>query len=395
MSLLVNIMSSPFDKPTIESRLSVRGSKWHRDASDIIPLWLADPDYPLCPEVKQALRDAVEEEFTVYGSDAEARDCMSAKIKRFNKIDVPASQIMLTQGVTPGMWLAARHATRPGDEVIVTDPMYYPFVSQTQIAQTHTIRWNLDIDDGYKFDIEQLKSLISPKTKLIFVCNPHNPAGRVMTKAELKGIADIAVDNGIYVYVDELWEDIRNDGRKHISLASLNPEIADITISGWGFSKMWGVPGLQAGYLAATNKVIFESLQKHAYGVLRGTNNMGKAMAPVICGEKVDYWRKDMNKYMEEVRDLVTKRLNEMGDITVPHLEGTYLLFPRFNYGLTSAELNKVIFEEARVSLGTGITFGPKADSHMRILTATSKGIMNEALDRIESIIPKLEKMAK
>ena len=388
-------MSSPFDKPTIESRLSVRGAKWHRDAPDIIPLWLADPDYPLCPEIKQTLHDAVEEEFTVYGSDAEARECMSVKIKRANKIDVPASQIMLTQGVTPGMWLAARHATRPGDEIIVTDPMYYPFVTQTQVAQTHTVRWNLDVDDEYKFDIEKLKSLISPKTKLIFVCNPHNPAGRVMTKAELKGIADLAVDNGIYVYVDELWEDILNDGRKHISLASLNPEIADITISGWGFSKMWSVPGLQAGYLAATNKVIFESLQKHAYGVLRGTNNMGKALAPVICSGKLDYWKKDMNKYLGEVRDLVTKRLTEMGDITVPHLEGTYLMFPRFNYGLSSDELDRVFMKEAKVSFGKGIAFGPKADGHMRILTATSKGIMNEALDRIESVIPTLEKMAK
>ncbi len=388
-------MSSPFDKPTIESRLSVRGAKWHRDAPDIIPLWLADPDFPLCPEIKQTLRDAVEEEFTVYGSDAKARESMSVKIKRDNKIDVPASQIMLTQGVTPGMWLAARHATRPGDEIIVTDPMYYPFVSQTQVAQTHTVRWNLDVDDGYRFDIEKLKGLISPKTKLIYVCNPHNPAGRVMTKDELKGVADVAVDNGIYVYVDELWEDILNDGRKHISLASLNPEIADLTISGWGFSKCWSVPGLQAGYLAATNDVIFESLKKHAYGVLRGTNNMGKALAPVICSGKLDYWKKDMNKYLGEVRGLVTKRLTEMGDITVPHLEGTYLMFPRFNYGLSSDELDRVFMKEAKVSFNKGVVFGPKADGHMRILTATSKGIMNEALDRIEKVIPILEKMAK
>jgi aspartate/methionine/tyrosine aminotransferase len=302
---------------------------------------------------------------------------------------------MLTQGVTPGMWLAARHATRPGDEIIVTDPMYHPFVTQTQVAQTHTVRWNLDVDDGYKFDIEKLKGLISPKTKLIYVCNPHNPAGRVMTKEELKGVADVAVDNGIYVYVDELWEDILNDGRKHISLASLNPEIADLTISGWGFSKCWGVPGLQAGYLAATNEVIFESLKKQAYGVLRGTNNMGKALAPVICSGKLDYWKKDMNKYLGEVRDLVTKRLTEMGDITVPHLEGTYMMFPRFNYGLSSDELDRVFLKEAKVSFTKGIAFGPKADGHMRILTATSKGIMNEALDRIEKVIPILEKMAK
>jgi len=89
----------------------------------------------------------------------------------------------------------------------------------------------------------------------------------------------------------------------------------------------------------------------------------------------------------------VAKRFNEMGDFTVPHLEATYLMFPRFNYGLTSDELDKVLLKDAKVSLNKGSAFGPSGQGHMRILTATSKGIMNEALDRIESIIPKLEKM--
>jgi cystathionine beta-lyase len=116
-------------------------------------------------------------------------------------------------------------------------------------------------------------------------------------------------------------------------------------------------------------------------------------MAPLICSGKIDYWYKEQNKYLAEVRDLVSKRLTEMGDITVPHIEATYLMFPRFNYGLTSDELNKVLMKDAKVCLHKGSAFGPSGDPHMRILTATSKGIMNEALDRIESIIPKLEKM--
>jgi bifunctional pyridoxal-dependent enzyme with beta-cystathionase and maltose regulon repressor activities len=102
-----------------------------------------------------------------------------------------------------------------------------------------------------------------------------------------------------------------------------------------------------------------------------------------------------MNKYLTEVRDLVEKRLGEMGDFTVPKLEGTYLMFPKFNYGLSSKELNKLLISEAKVSLNLGDEFGPSADGHMRILTATSKGIMNEALNRIEKLIPKLEKMKK
>ena len=143
-------MTSPFDKPTIESRLSVRGVKWHRDSPDIIPLWLADQDYPICPELKQVLRDAVEEEFTVYSQDLPAREAMKEKIKRYNNIDVPVDQIMLTQGVIPGMWLASKHACRPGDEMIVTDPMYFPFFTAAEVTQvrryTGNSSWMKDIN---------------------------------------------------------------------------------------------------------------------------------------------------------------------------------------------------------------------------------------------------------
>jgi len=386
---------SPFDKPTIQSRLSVRGTKWHRDVPDIIPLWLADPDYPLCPELKDEMRKVIEEEYTVYGSDLDARTAISEKLKRVNKLDIPKEQVMMSQGVTPIMWLAVQHACRPGDEVIVTDPMYFPFFTAVGVTNTRPVHWKLDLEEGYSFDLERLKACITPKTKLIFVCNPHNPAGRAMTKEELKGIAEVAVDNKLYIMVDELWEDIRYDSHKHYSLASLDDEAAAQTMTSWGFSKTWSVPGFQAGYMGCTNKVMFDGLAKLANGVLRGTNNLSKGIAPLICSGKIDYWVKDMNKYLAEVRDLVTKRLTGMGDITVPRLDATYLMFPRFNYGVSSVELEKILMNEAKVSLHNGLAFGPSGDGHMRILTATSKGIMNEALDRIERVIPKLEKMKK
>ncbi len=384
---------SVFDTPTVKSRLAARGVKWHRDPPDVIPLWLADQGYPICPELKDEMRKVIEEEYVVYSSDAEARKAIADKLKRVNKIEVPPEQAMMTQGVIPAMWLAARHACRPGDEVIVTDPMYFPFFISAEVTQTQPVYWKLDLDSKYRFDVEKLKELITPKTRLIYVCNPHNPAGRAMTREELKGVADIAVDNNIYVMVDELWEDVRYDGVKHISLAALNPEIADLTVTSWGFSKTWSVPGLQAGYLACTNKVMFQNIQRLGRGILRGTNNLGKAVAPLICSGKIDYWVDDMNKYLAEVRDLVAKRLDEMGDFTIPHMEATYLMFPRFNYGLTCDELDKVLLKDAKVSFNKGAVFGPSGQGHMRILTATSKAIMNEALDRIEGVIPKLEKL--
>jgi len=388
-------MSSPFDKPTIESRLSVRGRKWHRDAPDIIPLWLADPDFPLCPELKDEMRQVIEEEYTVYGSDLDARRAISEKLKRVNKLDIPTEQVMMTTGVTINFWLAIQNACYPGDEVIVTDPMYGPFVSAIGVTNTRPVHWKLDLEERYEFALESLKSCITPRTKLIFVCNPHNPAGRAMSKEELKGIAEVAVDNNLYILVDELWEDIRYEGKKHYSLAALDDEAAAQTMTCWGFSKTWGVPGFQPGYMGCTNKVMFDRLKKLGTGVLKGTNNLTKGIAPLISSGKIDYWVEDMVKHLADVRDLVVKRLTEMGDFSIPNLEATYLMFPRFNYGLSSAEIHKVLTEDAKVSLNPGTSFGPSGEGHMRILTATSKGIMNEALDRIEKIIPKLEKMRK
>ncbi len=211
-----------------------------------------------------------------------------------------------------------------------------------------------------------------------------------MTREELGGIADVCVDHGIKVMVDELWEDIVFDGREHISLASLGPEIADLTMTSWGFSKTWGIPGLQMGYIVATNMEVMEDLRRIARGVMRGTNNIAKAAAPVMLGTSLDYWRRDMMAHLHRIRDLCTRRLEEMGNVTVPELQGTYLMFPRFGYGMTSQELFDYMFKEARVSLSVGTEFGPEGEKHLRMQVATSESIINEALDRMERALAKL-----
>jgi len=379
-----------FNSPTVEGMLAAPGIKWHRDPPDVIPLWLADPDFPTAPGLKKAILNAVHDEDFLYNTDVPTREAMAEKVRRRNGIEVAKENVMVTQGVIPGMWLAVRQACEEGDEVVVTDPMYFPFFTAVDVTKTEPLYWKLNMEEGYSFDIERLKELITPKTKLLFVCNPHNPCGRVMTREELKGIADVCVDHGIKVMVDELWEDIVFDGREHISLASLGPEIADLTMTSWGFSKTWGIPGLQMGYIVATNMGVMEDLRRIARGVMRGTNNIAKAAAPVMLGTGLDYWKRDMMAHLHRIRELCTRRLEEMGDVTVPELQGTYLMFPRFEYGMTSQELFDYMFKEARVSLSVGTEFGPEGEGHLRMQVATSESIINEALDRMERALAKL-----
>jgi len=381
-----------FNSASIEGMLAAPGEKWHRDPPDIIPMWLADPDFPTAPFIKKALINAVQDEDLYYGFDTPVREKMAEKIKRVNKLDVTKENVMVTLGVNPAMWLAIKYACREGDEVVVTDPMYFPFFEAVEATTTKTkpVHWKLHEEEGYRFDVERLKKLITKKTKLIFVCNPHNPSGRVMTKEELKGIADVAVDNKITVMADELWEDIVFDDRKHLTLASLGPEIADLTMTSWGFSKTWGIAGLRIGYLAATNLKMMENLSKLAKGIMRGSTTLSYAAAMPTLDPHSDYWKRDMMKHLHHIRGICYKRLGEMG-CAVSELQGTYLVFPRFDVDMTTDELHRLLFEKAKVSLIEGTKFGPEGEKHLRMTIATSEQILNEALDRIEKTLKTLK----
>jgi bifunctional pyridoxal-dependent enzyme with beta-cystathionase and maltose regulon repressor activities len=371
---------------TIEGMLAAPGVKWHRDPPDVIGMWLADPDFPTAPMIKKALINAVQDEDLLYGTDDKARAAMSERVNKKNGFKTTKDDIYVTQGVIPAMWLAIQNTgAKPGDEIVVTDPMYYPFFTAVETCHMKPAYWKLDEEDGYKFHEERLKKLITPKTKLIFVCNPHNPSGRVMTKEELKFIADIAVDKKINVMVDELWDDIVFDDRKHVSLATLSPEIADLTVTSWGISKTWGLPGLQCGYLTASQKNL-ESMKKLAKGVLRGTTTLSLVAAQAALDRHSEYWVKDIMKQLTKIRGIADKRFKEMG-CTVPELQGTYLMFPKFNLKMTHKELEDLMQKTAKVGLGTGTEFGPEGEMHMRMTIATSEQILNEALDRIEKAV--------
>jgi len=316
---------------------------------------------------------------------------MAEKVNRVNGLEITHENIIVTPGVLPGVYLALKHACDTGDEVIITNPMYYPFSMYIQGTRNHPVSWDILLEKGYGFDEERLKELITPKTKLIFVCNPHNPCGRVMTREELKAIADVAVDHNIYVMSDELWEEVLFDDRRHVSIASLNPEIADLTLTSYGFSKAWGIAGLQMGYVVVTNKVMLERVRNLSMLTYRSTNTLALAAAPVMLDGTLDPWKKEMLEHLEKIRGLCLKRFDEMGRITTPELQGTWLMFPKFDYGKTSVELVKLFLEEGKVRLYPGSQFGSNGEGHMRMLIATSEAIMNEALDRMENVLAKLK----
>lgn len=366
------------------------GEKWNKFPPDVIPLYLADLDFLIADEIKKALHKAVEEEDLFYNSDDAALEAMAKKIRKRNRIEAKEEDVIITQGVIPAMWFSVKSTCEQRDEVIINDPMYHHFRTSQETTGTKPKIWELLFEEGYKFDVDRLNELVTPKTKLIFVCNPHNPTGRVMTKEELKGIADIAVDNGVYVMIDELWEDILFDDKEHITLASLNSDIQDLSITSWGFSKTFGVAGLRMGYTCVTNKELMKKIRLCVMDISRSTSTLSKAAAPVMLDESLDWWRKGIMNHLHKMRDMCEKRFSITPNIRQNKVEGTYLMFPKFNYGVSTEEMYKKMLEEGKIAPDIGTKYGKLGESHLRFCIATSERILSEALDRMERTLNSL-----
>jgi len=362
-----------------------KGRKWTRYGPDVIPLWIADSDFHIAPQIKDAIIEAVQEEDLGYGDDLETRKRMAEKIEKKNGFRVDPENVYVTQGVLPAMWLASKYACRPGDEVIVTDPMYYPFFTAIEATEAKPVYWKLYEEEGYRFEADRLNEAISPRTKLIFVCNPHNPTGRAMTKEELSGLADLAIDHDLTVMVDELWEDILYDGRQHISLASLCPEISERTMTAFGFSKIYSVAGLQIGYLASTNKDTMERIRKIGRGVLRGASTPSLAASKVMLSDAVMPYVQEVLEHLHGMRDLTVRLLNEIEGISCNDIEATYLAFPRAEKkALRGKNVADYLLEKAKVAVEDGSRFGASGKDHVRINFGTGREILEEAIFRIK-----------
>jgi aspartate/methionine/tyrosine aminotransferase len=145
------------------------------------------------------------------------------------------------------------------------------------------------------------------------------------------------------------------------------------------------------GYTCATDKDMMANLRRISADITRTTHNMSKASAPVMLDHSLDWWRRDVIEHLDMIRSLCYKRLDEIPNVTYPELEGTYLMFPKFDYGKTSDELHKYMLEEGKLALTSGAGFGAQGERHLRICIATSEMIMNEAFDRLEKALTKLK----
>lgn len=369
-------------------------NQWGKYPQDIIPLTAADPDFRTAEPIRQAIIGLALDGVFSYGADGgnkDFRDACASLVTRNKGIKCTPEEIHALNGVAQGMMLTCKTLLKPDDEAIIFDPVDFLFGKSIQAAGAKPVLSKVDWET-LSFDLEGLKELVTPKTKLLCICNPHNPYGRVLTKAELKAMVDLAVDHNLWIMSDEIWSDIVYDGRKHIPTATIL-DAADRTITLYGFSKTYAMAGLQLGYTVIQNPKLMTRFKASAPGYLYPVNNVSQAAGKAAL-EKACEWASVFITHLQKIRDYVYDRLAETPNVEVHKPEGTYVIFPKI-HGMTSKVATDYLLEEAKVAVVPGhgepfSYFGPGGEGHIRIVYSTSMGIIEEAMNRIEKALTKL-----
>jgi aspartate aminotransferase len=363
-----------------------RPSKYAGLDNDIISLGLAESDFEMPKEVKEAIINAINNGRYHYefGGVVEFLDAAKDKLHRFNKIPVESDEILPTVGGMNGIWLAYRILLKPGERVIVVTPTYPPIIhSPKSTSQADTIEVRTK-ENGH-IDTEAIKMAISDKTKMISICNPNNPTGAVYNREELEQLAEIAKRHELYVFSDELYENLTYDGREHVSIASLDGML-ERTVTVFGFTKTYGMSGLRIGYVVASREVI-ERMKGENGGIVIHPGTLEQIGAAAAL-KKCDYYVEHLKEYLANVRNRLIRSLREVSEIKAPLPEGTFFAFPDLS-ALFEDDDKAVEYlrNVARVVVSGGSGYGNGGAGHIRINFCSPAKIIDEASERIRNAL--------
>lgn len=373
------------DLPVLKER--ALGMRWAGVPEGTIPLTSADPDFKPAIEIRQAMTDFIQGGYFPYAPDALPGLCeaISKSLKERKNEDVPPEFIQPVDSASACMHAIAASVLQPGDEVIIFDPVDLLFGISTRYAGANVIYYSPKHENGH-WDFSDLESKVTPRTRMICLCNPHNPLGLLYTEEELRVIATVAADHDLWIMNDEIWSDIVYSERPFVSINSLGPDLNKKTISFYGFSKGFGLPGLRAGYMYALNGDAFQAGMRRGYGLAAGVDYLTQIAMKTAVTE-CWYWVDAFVEHLQTNRDYILERFDKMPLIHGTRQEATFVTFPDIHEtGLSSQEFVDYMAKNQKVCLvpGTVQWFGPGGEGCVRLCYSTSHSILKEGLDRIE-----------
>ena len=358
----------------------------------VISLGVGEPDFVTPWHIRNEGVYALEKGKTHYTANAgllELRKEISKYIKRKNGVEYdPKSEILVTVGGSEAIDLAIRALVNPGDEVLIPEPSFVCYKPCTILAGGTPVPIVTTVENKFKLTKEQLKSAITPKTKVLVLPYPNNPTGGIMTKEELEEIADVIKDTNIIILTDEIYSELTY-GREHTSIISIDG-MAERCVYVNGFSKAYAMTGWRMGYAAAPAPIMKQMIKIHQFAIMSSpTTSQYAAIEALKKGDD------DIEKMREEYdyrRRVIVDGFNKMG-LTCFEPEGAFYVFPEISStGMTSTEFCETLLNTEKVAVVPGTAFGESGEGFIRCSYAYSIANINEALSRIEKFVNSLKK---
>jgi cystathionine beta-lyase len=360
--------------------------KWNKFDKDVLPMWVADMDFPAPPPVIKALQDRLDHNIFGYPDYGDRLAQIVADwLFRHHNWEVSSEDILFIPGVVPAFNIAARAFTKPGDGLLVQTPAYRPFLSAAANAGIESQFSSLDRDSSGRYFLskESLADSLQKNTRMFILCNPHNPTGRVFTRKELEATAQACLANNTLICSDEIHSDIVFDGHKHIPIASLDKEVAENTITLLAPSKTFNIAGLHASVAVIQNSKLRKQFSNFTQG-LYGSLNVFGAAALEAAYSSCDVWLEELLVYLSENLSILQNFVESRPEIIFSAPEGTFLAWLDCrSINLESPQHH--FLKNGRVAFNAGSWFGDDGKGYIRLNFACPKPTLLEGLARIES----------
>lgn len=389
-----------YDFDTVINRWNTQSAKWDGmeerfGTNDAIPMWVADMDFQSPPEVVRALEQRASHGLYGYTTRPEAYfeaiiDWMTTR----HGFLIEKDWIAHSPGVVAGLGFIVEALTNPGDKVIIQPPVYYPFHKILEVGKREIVENCLLFEDGhYTMDYDDLEKTASAGAKMLILSSPHNPVGRVWTKAELTRLGEICIRHHVLVVTDEIHGDLILPGYTHVPFGSISREFAERSITCIAPSKTFNLAGLHTSTLIIADKelrdVVNTTMMNH---FVFGANPFG-IVALVASYRHGGPWLDALLQYLQENLDVLTEFVQtRIPAINVIRPEGTYLVWLDCRQlGLDAKELDDFMLRKAKIALDEGHIFGKGGQGFQRMNIACPRSVLLRGLEQLEAAVANLQ----
>jgi cysteine-S-conjugate beta-lyase len=384
---------SDFDR--VIERRGTHATKWDMmaklsgiNAADGIPMWVADMDFAAPPGVTQALAAVVERGVHGYYADNGSwAKSLADWLARRHGLSIDPEWVSPTPGVVSGLGLILQAVSLPGDEVVVFPPAYHAFRKIILANERRILDAQLVERQGrYVMDLDALRAMLTPRTKVVFFCSPHNPGGTVWSADEIRALAAFCTEHDLILVSDEIHCDLVLGGAKHIPTIAAAPEVADRLITCVAATKTFNLAGAHVGACVTSNPELKRKLDARIAASGLGSYAAFGMIATEAAWRTGDAWLDELLPYLAGNRDLLDSRIEAAAPgARSMRLDATYLAWVNFSgTGLKAEDVAKRVSERARIFVSPGAQFGPGGETWLRFNFATPRPILREALDRLD-----------